>query len=300
MITEIDPIFDSQMHLSHGSNVPTLVCGAVLERHRYLISYQRPRRQNKSLSAQHATSSNDHNPQSCSPHSIIRPRPPVLSSQSRSILCKQRYGAGFHFVAEAFDASELKTLSAGKPRRRGKIASRQDKPKAADGLTLISGLLPTPTFHCTNSSVTSGDMTATHHGRLYTSLRDTSVRTDHVPNQSEIAKTSVVDGRQVQHREADRWERAVRGQLASITAPIRHDSESSGSGTEDPSVVHDEDDDDIEGLDTTSQSNSIVGPRRSTFVDDQRYFEQAMHYLDANEDGESVENEFWSQYNAMD
>jgi hypothetical protein len=307
-ITEIDPIVDSQMHLSYAGNAPAPVCGATFECRRYLISYQRSQYHAKSVPAQQALAGNRCKPQPRNSYPVSRLRHHVPTSQSCSAFAKgkQRKHVGYRLLANGFDTCELQMFPIGKPRLRQKIASRQSGPKTHPaGLALVSGLLPVPAVQCADPSFPPDHMTSDRFDQTHLSLRVAFLTTDNDSMGPELAETLAIDDRQVQRQKTDHWERAICGQLASVTAPVRRESESSGSdlSTEKNSCMHDQDDDDLdeERSGRSPCSELRIGPRRrSTFVQDQRYLEQAMHHLDANENRESVDEEFGSQYNGMD
>jgi hypothetical protein len=98
-------------------------------------------------------------------------------------------------------------------------------------------------------------------------------------------------------------ESAIRGQLLSISAPVRRESESSDSvsSTEDYSIEEERETPDADTVDDLANDYvSVSGIRRPTYTEDQRYFENAMYHLDIEAPARSPEHEFWSQYNAMD
>jgi hypothetical protein len=175
------------------------------------------------------------------------------------------------------------------------IATRQSEPKILRaGLALVSGLLPVPAVQCADPSFPPDHTTTDRSDRTHLSLCDAFLTTDNDPMGPELAETLAVGDTQVQRQKTDHSERAICGQLASVTAPVRRESESSESdvSTKRNSCIHDQDDDDLdeERPDPSPCSDLRISPRRrSTFVQDQRYFEQAMHHLDANEDRESVD-----------
>tara|TARA_R110002003_G_scaffold96_12_gene7493 strand:+ start:12473 stop:12877 length:405 start_codon:yes stop_codon:yes gene_type:complete len=98
-------------------------------------------------------------------------------------------------------------------------------------------------------------------------------------------------------------ESAIRGQLLSISAPVRRESESSDavSSTEDYSIEEERESLDADTVDDLAIDYvSVPGIRRPTYTEDQRYFENAMYHLDIETSARSPEHDFWSQYNAMD
>jgi hypothetical protein len=310
-IADIDPIVDSQMHLPYAGNVLAPVCGAISECRKSLISCQHSQCHARSMPARRVLAGNTSKPQSRNkyPGSRLRHCAPTSQSCSTFAKGKQRIHVGHHFLADGFDASELQMFPISKPRRRRQtLAPRQSEPKTLSaGLALVSGLLPAPALQCAGLSVPPDGMATDRSDRTYLSLCDTFFTTDNDPTGPELAETETlaVDDTYVQRQKTVHLERAICGQLASVTAPLRRDSESSESdvSTEGGSCTHDQYDDhfDEAGSDPSPCPELRISPRRrSTFVQDQRYFEQAMHHLHANGDCESVDEEFWSQYNGTD
>jgi hypothetical protein len=119
----------------------------------------------------------------------------------------------------------------GRPRRQEKVAQRPKKTDAMDaGLNLAGGLLPSRVIQCVDAFVPLDGTTRFDLSRQTADLYEAPLTADKIPDQPNYARVPPIDG-QVQHEQAERWEHAVRGQLASITAPVRQDSENTNSHT---------------------------------------------------------------------
>ncbi|KAH6250746.1 hypothetical protein HBI40_170540 [Parastagonospora nodorum] len=152
------------------------------------------------------------------------PRPflPPIKSQ-------QHYRAGLEFVADGFEAHELKLSPPRRPRRRERTVRRQTKTiTMVNGLILAGSLLPPPGLQDVDSFVPQGDSTG--RSRRVINTVESPLAADDCPDQSIELRTSVTND-QVQCQQAKRSERAVNSQLASITAPVRRDTESSENDT---------------------------------------------------------------------
>jgi hypothetical protein len=149
-------------------------------------------------------------------------------------------------MGDGFVGSELETAPLRKPQRRGKTASRVSTNIGVAGLRLASGSLPTPTIHG------GGLFTATKpFDAMPLDLHVEPLNVTKIAEEPELStlRNATRDTR-VQRQEAERWERAVQSQLSRITAPIRHNSASSGSEalTEQQSVMDDDEDFNAEHL----------------------------------------------------
>lgn len=96
----------------------------------------------------------------------------------------------------------------------------------------------------------------------------------------------------------------VRSQLSNVTAPSRHTSENSSSGSADEEVTlscRSSDDFDKSHEQVTSQGPYAPSTRRAhNHLEAERYFERAMRDLDAAGRSDSVNGEFWSQYGGLE
>jgi hypothetical protein len=204
---------------------------------------------------------------------------------------KQQARTSLHFVADGFVGSELRIELTKKSQRRAKVVPRQSKSNLAVArLALVTGLLPTPIVQHAEMMATPNNMPSE---ALYEPLKIARG-----PAQLDsIRAQGLTDGRQTQIRQVARGEHTVRNQLSSITAPLRRESESSESDvvTEREFVV---DGEEMEEIIHTQQFPPPSGT--STIAEDHGYFESAMYHLDIAQTTESVNNEFWSQYNAVD
>ena len=227
---------------------------------------------------------------------ITTPRPFLPSSKSQ-----QHYRSASEFVADGFEAHELRMSPPRRLRRREKTTRRQIKPTTmADGLILASGLLPAPGVQNEDSFVPSGDSTGRR--RQVTNTDDAPLVADDGPDHANVSRTPVTND-QFRYRQAERSERAVNSQLASITAPVRRDTESSEDGTSSEELSFGSDPDDGESGNMCAHTDlhlPTLLKRKATLVQDTRYFEHAMHHLDSVQGNESGEDDFWSQYNAME
>jgi hypothetical protein len=168
-----------------------------------------------------ALSSNGDLPQGCSLCPNTQPSkrlsaPGILPISAKSRPQPQRRS---HPLADGFVGSELELVSAKKPQRRPKPAPRDLKPKfVVAGLDLACGLLPAPAVPCVDSSAAIEPCAS--------ALTNTTKHFE----QLDKAKTQVeTNQRRHQHEQAERREHAVESQLCNVTAPIRRESESSGS-----------------------------------------------------------------------
>lgn len=203
-------------------------------------------------------------------------------------------------MADGFEAHELKMSPPRRPRRRERTTRRQIKTKPmVDGLILAGGLLPSPDFPDVDTLVPSGDCTG--RSRQFTNTDEAPLAANDSPDHPDVSRTSVTND-QVQYRQAERSERAVNSQLASITAPVRRDTESSENDTsgEEWSLGSDPEDEDSGSMGAHTARPPTLLKRKATLVQDIRYFEHAMHHLGSGQSNESGDDEFWSQYNAME
>jgi hypothetical protein len=216
-----------------------------------------------------------------------------------SIKPQQHYHAGLDFLADGFEAHELKLSPPRTLRRRERTVRRQIKTiTMVDGLILAGGLLPPPGVQDIDSFVPPGDSTG--RSRRVINTVESPLAADDCPDQPVELRTSVTND-QVQHRQAERSERAVNSQLASITAPVRRDTEISENDTssEECSLGSDPEDEESVKIGAHEARPCTLLKRKATLVQDMRYFEHAMHHLEAGQDNESGDDEFWSQYNTV-
>ncbi|KAH5441182.1 hypothetical protein HBI47_044040 [Parastagonospora nodorum] len=211
----------------------------------------------------------------------------------------RHYRAGLEFVADGFEAHELKLSPPRRPRRRERTVRRQIKTiTMVNGLILAGGLLPPPDLQDVDSFVLPGDSTS--RSRRVINTVESPLAADDCPDQSIESRTSVTND-QVQCQQAKRSEHAVNSQLASITAPVRRDTESSENDTssEECSLCSDPEDEESVKMGAHKARPPTLLKRKATLVQDMRYFEHAMHHLESGQDNESGDDEFWSQYNTV-
>jgi hypothetical protein len=216
------------------------VCSALHGRARRSDHHQRSETQPERRSVEITVSSNGRQ---------CRQRNSLFVKQSKHLFPKSQTGqtpsmcsqhAHVH-IGDGFVGSELETAPSRKLRRRGKTISRVLRSNiGVAGLRLASGSLPTPTIHFGDLSAATEPFDAIH-----TSLHPDSLNATKVTEQPEITTSQdTMRDAQAQYRQTKQWERAVQSQLSRITAPIRRDSESSGSQmlTEQQSIIDDSDD----------------------------------------------------------
>jgi hypothetical protein len=268
-------------------------------------THQRPRHLDTRLPAGKKVLSNNGTSQSRSSHPVKKAGHPCskLQASPTFIASNQHKQVGLQFYADGFEPNELTIFPTRRLRRREKLVRRQDKPSTiAAELALASGELPAPVVQATDDFVTVGDTTILELVRATSNLNGASLITNNISRAPDATALATGD-RQAQHQQAERWEHTVRGQLSSITAPVRRDSGSSSSdaSAERQLFTSDEEDDDIQGLHPNPhvRSKSLLR-RRPALVQDQRYFEHAMYHLHDDESQESGDIEFWSQYSAME
>ncbi|KAF2032593.1 hypothetical protein EK21DRAFT_86912 [Setomelanomma holmii] len=292
-ITKADPIEDSQMRAPLGARL----CPQGVT----LLRASRPMKEasahiNLPLSensAKGGMSLKD-------PLSILGPD----SATKRSLI---RRALRSHIVADGFEADELVIASTKKAHRRRKLPPRELKQtQAVSGLALATGALPTPLIsHHSMSSpseLVNSRSTASFSGTLPTASHprpsiDISQAT--LPRSRHSSNVRPHSRDQSSNRES-----AIRGQLLSITAPIRRESDSSESdGTNEVRSMDSEGDDNDDVVepeeDFSFDSVPALSGRRHSYVEDSRYFENAIHNLDIEEQYRSPEDEVWSQYNDM-
>lgn len=205
-----------------------------------------------------------------------------------------RLGAhvGLNSIADGFEAQEFVITQTRKSPRRKKNLARE--PKATlmmPVLELSNGLLPPPAIH---DSIYLPTRTQT---KVDLSCTETATR----PGQLTLTKPeSASKPEHTEKRDAQRLETIVRNQLSCITAPVRHDTESSDSDAIPEHHGNDDEENDYsDGTDDTTHSFHFGSPtRRPTLVDDTSYFEAAMHHLETGREEERAEGVSWSYQNA--
>jgi hypothetical protein len=212
------------------------------------------------------------------------------------------------FVADGFEEDELNIAIAStrKPRRRAKLASREFRPSpAVTSLILASGVLPAPVTSYGSKSGPSDERPANSTLTIGAIADDENPA--YLPDKADKADSANEhhNSHEMHHQRSQKPnnESATRGQLLSITAPVRRESESSDSVsmTEDYSIEEESETLDVDTVDDLAIDHvSVSGIGRPTYTEDQRYFENAMYHLDIEAPAKRPEYEFWSQYNAMD
>lgn len=199
------------------------------------------------------------------------------------------------FTADGFVDSELNVVPKKKPRRRGRPTPREVKhPLMAPALTLADGSLPTPPipddFRPLSSSRANEEMP-----QMLMLEKDREVA---AVTRSQLTLTRTqrdVKGVQHQRQNAKLWESVVRSQLSGITAPVRRESDSSGSQSA-TGYQSGGGEEDSYGSDSMEEGNRDIAPlgRRATFVKEYTYFEDAVQHLDIEGRPELVNENFWS------
>jgi hypothetical protein len=162
------------------------------------------------------------------------------------------------------------------------------------GLTLSNGPLPPPALQYYDPvpapSPTKADFNHTESAALAV-----------LPGQLILTKPeNATRPKHIEEHHAQRLDVVVRNQLSSIIAPVRRDTESSGS-----EVILEHETSDNEEDKCSDGIDDITHPVRfrtsdstPTFVEDASYFETAMHHLEARRGLGNADEVSWSYQNA--
>ncbi|KAF1919693.1 hypothetical protein BDU57DRAFT_536642 [Ampelomyces quisqualis] len=283
-ITELDPIDDSQSILPHAKRVRLQRLGPHAGRMQEFSHAQRSEGRGTTISKPHR----DRQQRSAKKAEIAvstKATPPVPNR------IKQHTVGRICFVADGFAGTELHMVPVRNTPQRRKAVTRKPKPHlAVSGLALAGGVLPSPAIQCHGSLAASPSLDHSP-ANMVTGYQNRAG----TPQLPLLRTDSAATFKEVEYKSAGHCQRAVHDQLSSITAP-RRESGSSGSDG-----LAEEQSTDGEGNDSDDDLHEIVGtahsmpfPRRSTVVEDHRYFESAMYHLSAEkEHGQAIGDLFF-------
>lgn len=204
----------------------------------------------------------------------------------------------FRDNCDGFIGSELSSVLKKRSRQRGKTAPVERNIAATRGLVLAGGFLPVSTVESNEIPIP----TERFNSRCYDHSQAPCVP-EHFQDMTRrgqlpvVKNQSVAEDEQIGKHRSQQWDMAVRNQLSSITAPVRHVSESSelGPSTEE-SFYSSEDVSDTDSNNATSSSQLVPMVRAPSRVASPSYLDHTIYHLD----GAHLEEEFWSQYSAID
>lgn len=272
-ITELDPIVDSQLLQPHTKGGKIQRLGAQAGRMQGSSHAQRSGSRVTAVSKVNR----DGAQRSARIIKKVRTAVPPKANHPVSNRTKQHSLGCIRFVADGFVGAELDIVPVRKALQRKNAVTR--KPKlhvTVSGLVLASGLLPTPALESRHSSGVSPSL------RHLPTNKPPSHLTRHDAIRLPLVLTQGAKSvKEIREESAEHQQRAVHDQLSRITAP-RRGSESSGSDSvAEEQSMEGEDNDSNDGQHQPAEAaHSTPLSRRSTLVEDHRYFESAMYHLD--------------------
>jgi hypothetical protein len=194
-------------------------------------------------------------------------------------------------VSDGFVGAELDIKSRNKqamPRRKVRTELRK-RISVGRGLALTAGALPVPTKDQDEDRETWIPMERSHIERPQSPLK-TACTVEDIAKPVQPVVTVSRNAKVEEHprnRRSPREEVLVMHQLSCVTAPFRHDSESSDSEmSEEDHSMNDEDESDADEV--TSWAPSVYLTRTPTISDETSYFENAMYSLGVVDTTDSV------------